>query len=349
VIDENQADGLRRSTWFTITGLDYIRTAFRVARQVVPNAKLYINDFNTNIASKRDKLFTLVQQLKAEGVPIDGVGHQMHSNVDFPSAADTDAMIAKFIPLAVLQEITEMDVSIYTNSGESFPSPPADRLTRQSARYKALFDVYRKYRTNLASVTLWGLADDNTWLDTFPVTRKDAPLLFDVSLQAKPAYWTLVGTASPSGSASPSASPRPSVSASPSTSPSISPSASPSASPSSSPSPRPSTGPTTCSITYTILNQWQGGFQGEVRVSNTSSTAINGWTVRWTYANGQQITQIWNASLVQSGSNEAASNVSYNAVIAANGSTTFGFLGSWNGTNARPTAMSLNNTACTVS
>ena len=196
VIDENQADGLRRSTWFNIAGLDYIRTAFRVARQVAPNAKLYINDYNTNVPAKRDKLFTLVQQLRAEGVPIDGVGHQMHSNVDWPTGADTDAMIAKFIPLGVLQEITEMDVSIYTNNGETFPTPPADRLTRQAARYKALFDVYRKYRANLASVTLWGIADDDTWLDTFPVNRKDAPLLFDVSLQAKPAYWSIVGTTS---------------------------------------------------------------------------------------------------------------------------------------------------------
>ena len=149
-----------------------------------------------------------MQQLKAEGVPIDGVGHQMHSNVDWPSAADTDAMIAKFIPLGVLQEITEMDVSIYTNSGESFPTPPAERLTRQADRYKALFDVYRKYQANLASVTLWGLADDDTWLDTFPVTRKDAPLLFDVALQAKPAYWSVIGMASPSPSAF-SASPSP--------------------------------------------------------------------------------------------------------------------------------------------
>ena len=49
-----------------------------------------------------------------------------------------------------------MDVSIYTNSGETFPTPPADRLTRQAARYKALFDVYRKYKANLASVTAVG-------------------------------------------------------------------------------------------------------------------------------------------------------------------------------------------------
>ena len=49
----------------------------------------------------RDKLYILVSQLKAEGVPIDGVGHQMHVNVDWPSAAETEAMIQKFVPLDV--------------------------------------------------------------------------------------------------------------------------------------------------------------------------------------------------------------------------------------------------------
>jgi endo-1,4-beta-xylanase len=89
VIDENQADGLRRSRWYEIAGLDYIRTAFRVTREVAPAAKLYINDYNTNVPAKRDKLHDLVSQLKAEGVPIDGVGHQMHVNVDWPSVRRT--------------------------------------------------------------------------------------------------------------------------------------------------------------------------------------------------------------------------------------------------------------------
>ncbi len=89
VIDENQPDGLRRSRWYEIAGLDYIRTAFRVTREVAPAAKLYINDYNTNVAAKRDKLHDLVSQLKAEGVPIDGVGHQMHVNVDWPSVRRT--------------------------------------------------------------------------------------------------------------------------------------------------------------------------------------------------------------------------------------------------------------------
>ena len=368
VIDENQSDGLRRSTWFNIAGLDYIRTAFRVARQVAPNAKLFINDYNTNVAAKRDKLFTLVQQLKAEGVPIDGVGHQMHINVDWPSAADTDAMIAKFVPLGVVQEITEMDVSIYTNSGETFPTPPADRLASQAARYKALFDVYRKYKANLSAVTLWGIADDDTWLDTYPVARKDAPLLFDVSLQAKSAYWSVIGQTSPTGTIAPTTTRPPTTTTPPvttrpptTTTPPVTTRPPTTTTPPVTTPPvttppvttRPPTTTTppvagTCRVVYTVLNSWTGGFQAEVKVTNTGTAALTAWTVRWTFANGQTITQIWNATATATAGAVAASNVSYNGTIAAGGTTTFGFLGSWTGTNTVPTAFTLNNTACTT-
>ena len=352
VIDENQSDGLRRSTWYNITGLDYIRTAFRVAREVAPNAKLYINDYNTNVPAKRDKLFALVQQLKEEGVPIDGVGHQMHGNVDWPSAADTDAMIAKFIPLGVLQEITEMDVSIYTNNDESFPTPPADRLTRQADRYKALFDVYRKYKANLASVTLWGIADDDTWLDTYPVSRKDAPLLFDVSLQAKAAYWSVVGVASPSVSATTPPVTTPPVTTAPATTPPVTtaPATTPSVTtaPATTPPVTTSAGTGACRVTYTILGQWPGGFQGDVKITNTGTSTVNGWTLGWSFADGQEITQIWNATQTQTGAAVAVTNASWNASIAPSATVNPGFLASWTTTNVKPTSFTLNNTVCTV-
>lgn len=90
-----------------------------------------------------------------------------------------------------------------------------------------------------------------------------------------------------------------------------------------------------CSASYTVVGQWQGGFQAEVRVT-AGGAAINGWTVTWTYANGQVVTQAWSASVSSSGSAVTARNVSYNGSISAGGSTTFGLLGSWNGTNGVP-------------
>jgi chitin-binding protein len=151
---------------------------------------------------------------------------------------------------------------------------------------------------------------------------------------------TGINNGSPLPSASPSvASPSPSASrsASPSASPSrsTSPSASPSASPSRSTSPSASPSSTgACTATYTITNSWSTGFQADVTVKNNSSTApLNGWTVKWTFNNGQTITQIWSGVLTTSGSLQTVKPMSYNTTIAAGASTSFGFLANTTGTN----------------
>ncbi|MET8250945.1 cellulase family glycosylhydrolase [Micromonospora sp. NPDC005197] len=90
-----------------------------------------------------------------------------------------------------------------------------------------------------------------------------------------------------------------------------------------------------CSASYTITNQWQGGFQGEVRVT-AGTSAITGWTARWTFASGQSVTQAWNATVTSSGSTVTARNVDYNGRLAAGASASFGFIGSWTGTNPKP-------------
>lgn len=192
VIDENQPDGLRRSKWYQITGLDFIRTAFRVAHETDPAAKLFINDYNTEFPRKRQALYGLVKKLKAEGVPIDGVGHQLHLNIEQPPASQVEDTISTFATLGVDQQVTELDVSVYTDFVSTWDTIPAEVLAEQGYRYKELFDVFRRHKTQLSSVTVWGLADDDTWLSTFPITRLNAPLPFDDELQAKPAYWGIV-------------------------------------------------------------------------------------------------------------------------------------------------------------
>lgn len=307
VIDESQADGMRRSTWYTVSGLDYIRTAFTVAREVAPHAKLIINDYNTNVPAKRDALYNLVAKLRAEGVPIDGVGHQMHINVGWPTVAETEAMLQKFAALGVTQQITEMDVSIYRDSSESFPAPPADRLLSQAYVYRDMLALFRRHAGQISSVTLWGLADDNTWLDTFPVTRKDAPLLFDTGLQAKSAYW---GVVDPTRITPPAAS--------------------------------------GCSVSYRATGSWPGGFQGDVRITNTGGAALAGWSLSWSFPSGQRITQAWNGTARQNGADVTVTDAGWNGAIAPGGSAMFGFLGSWTGVNTAPAAFALGGTACSV-
>jgi hypothetical protein len=89
-----------------------------------------------------------------------------------------------------------------------------------------------------------------------------------------------------------------------------------------------------CSATYRTVSSWQGGFQGEVTVKSGAS-AINGWTVSWTLASGQTISQVWNGTLSTSGSAATVKNLSYNGALGAGASTTFGFLSS--GTALAPT------------
>ncbi len=85
-----------------------------------------------------------------------------------------------------------------------------------------------------------------------------------------------------------------------------------------------------------MIGQWPGGFQGEVTVK-AGSSAVSGWTATWIFANGQTITQSWGATVTTSGGSVTATNLSWNGGLGAGATTSFGFIGSWNGTNGVPT------------
>ncbi len=116
--------------------------------------------------------------------------------------------------------------------------------------------------------------------------------------------------------------------------------------------PGPGPGPTPtggCTVTYTVTDQWSGGFQAEVRLSNTGSAAWSGWSLGWSFTDGQRITQAWNAEHTQSGAAVTAKNVGWNGNVAAGSSVSFGFTGNWSGANAKPTAFKLGDRGCAVS
>jgi endo-1,4-beta-xylanase len=204
VIDPAQPDGFRRSPWFQITGTEYIECAFRVAREAAPHAKLYLNDFSTTDEPKRTFLLNLARDLQSRGVPIDGIGHQMHNNVEYPSAAAILETLNRVSALGLDNQVTELDVSIYSGS---FPEPftayediPADRFVKQAFKYRDFFNAFRSLAGNLSSVTFWGQADDHTWLTSS--ARVNAPLLFDTALLHKPAYTALLDPAALPGASS---------------------------------------------------------------------------------------------------------------------------------------------------
>ncbi|GAA1405552.1 cellulase [Catellatospora coxensis] len=103
----------------------------------------------------------------------------------------------------------------------------------------------------------------------------------------------------------------------------------------------------TCKVTYTKHAQWPAGFNTQITVKNTGPTAINGWTLRWSFLGGQRVDSVWSAAATQAGATVSASNLSWNKVIAPGQSVTFGFLGDVaTGPNPDPALFTLNGAAC---
>ncbi|MGH3631938.1 MAG: cellulose binding domain-containing protein, partial [Sciscionella sp.] len=92
-----------------------------------------------------------------------------------------------------------------------------------------------------------------------------------------------------------------------------------------------------CTATYQVGSDWGNGFTANVIVANTGSATTNSWKVTWTWAGNQQVTNMWNANSQHSGQSETATSMSYNGAIAPGANTTFGFQGTYSGTNAAPT------------
>jgi chitodextrinase len=102
-----------------------------------------------------------------------------------------------------------------------------------------------------------------------------------------------------------------------------------------------------CRITWTP-NTWANGFTANVTITNTGTSAVNGWSLAWTFAGNQQITSAWNATISPTSGAVTAQNLSYNGAIPVGGNQSFGFQGTYSGTNATPSAFTLNGVACTV-
>jgi endo-1,4-beta-xylanase len=200
-LDPSQPDCLAHGPFYNVLGKSYIDIALQAARQYAPaGTKLFLNDYSTTDPNKLACLVQVVGDLRSRGIPLDGVGHEMHNAINFPSieamvkAIDT---VAEKFP-GIEQQITEMDMSVY-NGGDTTSNYgnniPPSILAEQGWLYAHYFEALRRLRGKLSAVTFWGFADDDTWLDGFPIARTDYPLPFNMGLQAKPAYWGIVDPA----------------------------------------------------------------------------------------------------------------------------------------------------------
>jgi sialate O-acetylesterase len=200
-ISDKKDEFYRNSEFYKICGEEYIVKAFQWAHEADPDALLFYNDYNEIDATKREKIYRLVKQLKDAGVPIHGLGLQGHWAINEPSKGQLDSTLSRFAQLGVTLQITELDISVYAKEHNARDRKPEDTNTaftsqkeqQQLEVYKMCFELFRKYKNVLSGVTFWNISDRDSWLDNFPVPgRKDYPLLFDKELKPKKVFWEVV-------------------------------------------------------------------------------------------------------------------------------------------------------------
>lgn len=188
VVNEAVGDdgGLRDSIWLRGIGPQYIDMAFRWAHQANPQARLFYNDYGgEGLGRKSDAIYALVKGMLQRGVPIDGIGLQMHISLDrYPNPQDVLANMQRLTALGLEVQITEMDVKTQDD-----PRPMAAKLTAQAQLYGEMLHTCLLV-TRCTAFVMWGFTDAHSWIPA-ATGHPDYPLIFDAQYRPKPAYFAL--------------------------------------------------------------------------------------------------------------------------------------------------------------
>lgn len=181
---ETVGSGPSGSVFGRVLGPDWIADLLTFAHTVDPTAELWINEYGTDwVPGKHEALLALVSDLVDRGVPVAGVGVQMHRPGPDVDRAAIEGMLSDFADLGLKVAITELDVI----------TDPDDPLAfdRQADAYAAIASACLAVAA-CEELTTWGISDATTWLDQQGIYRTPTrPLLFDDDYQPKPAYEAL--------------------------------------------------------------------------------------------------------------------------------------------------------------
>lgn len=195
----------RQSPFYRILGEEYIPLAFEYAHEVDPDVELYINDYNMAHPAKREAYVKLVNDLKASGHRVDGIGIQGHMGMDYPDMVELEKSIEAFAGTGAKVAITEWDMSALptiretanVSAGETldmsqFQNPYPDGIPREvieewNRRMGEYLALFKKHAKEIDRVTFWGTYDGMSWRNDWPIPgRTDYALPFDRSYELKP-------------------------------------------------------------------------------------------------------------------------------------------------------------------
>lgn len=195
----------RKSKFYQIIGEDFIPLAFQFAHEADPDAELYYNDYSTAVPAKRDGIVKVVKNIQKHGAPIHAIGMQEHQGFDHPKLDELEKTILDFSATGAKVMVTELDVSVLPHARENIGAEitetydykkelnpyaeglPDSIMNKLGERYVSFFELYLKHSDKISRVTLWGVADQYSWKNGWPVPgRTDYPLLFDRAFKPKP-------------------------------------------------------------------------------------------------------------------------------------------------------------------
>lgn len=205
--DDNK---MRDSHWYKIMGDDFLVNAFNLAHETDPKAHLMYNDYNNERKDKRQATVDMIKRLQKRSVPIHGLGMQAHIGLG-TNMQDFEDSILAYSALGLKVHLTELDIDVlpsvwnlpvaeistrfeYKPERDPYIKGLPKEIDEQLAQaYESLFKILIKHKEKIERVTFWGVSDDASWLNGFPIPgRTNYPLLFDRKQEPKSAYFRLL-------------------------------------------------------------------------------------------------------------------------------------------------------------
>ena len=184
---DNNTGLLRNSVYRRRMGDDYLARVFQYARDADPDVLLFYNDYGTPYdANKRAAVLAMVDDFQSRGIPIDGVGLQVHVTYTFPPIGDITAMMDAIVSRGLKVHLSELDVRVNPD-GDLTTLTPA-RSQAQKERVGEIVSAFMALPSDKRyAITMWGLRDPDSWLISF-WGNPEWPLLFDADFAPKSAY-----------------------------------------------------------------------------------------------------------------------------------------------------------------
>ncbi len=175
--------------WARHLGADYIARAFEYAHEADPSALLFYNDYGQEWSDRKtDSIIAMVEALKKKNIPINGLGIQMHTDINSSNAGIINA-IKKMAATGLLIHISELDIAVNpsNNAGINFTADlakmQADKFAFIAQQFRTLVPADQQY-----GITTWNVGDKDSWIRSY-LQHKDWPLLFDDGYARKPAFF----------------------------------------------------------------------------------------------------------------------------------------------------------------